>query len=166
MVDRHVVKMIVESAQLLSIAHRVLDNCVVEKLIPEGKTRKTTRYVIDDSREHRLYKATHINHPSAVWCRQSIENYNWLVEHFHALMNEYTYRYEKKHKCAGDLAFMLSSPPMNLKEYDWTTMPSCMDQKYIIGDDPIINYRNYYKIGKKHIHSWKKRQPPHWILGE
>ena len=118
MVDRHVVKMIVESAQLLSIAHRVLDNCVVEKLIPEGKTRKTTRYVIDDSREHRLYKATHINHPSAVWCRNSIENYSWLVEHFFALCKEYSTRYNKIHKCSGEIGYMLQSPPNNLKKYD------------------------------------------------
>lgn len=163
MVDRHVVKMIVESAQLLSTAHRILDNQIVESVIPEGKTRKITRYVLPDAREHTLYKATHANHPSAVWCRQSIENYNWLVDHFHALMNEYTYRYEKTHKCSGELAYMLASPPMNLKHYDWTPMPSCMDEQYIISNDPILNYQNYYKNGKKHIHSWKNRKPPHWI---
>jgi hypothetical protein len=42
-------------------------------------------------------------------------------------------------------------------------MPSCMAPEYIIDSDPIINYRNYYKMGKTHLHKWKKRNPPEWI---
>ena len=110
-----------------------------------------------------MYAATHINHPSAVWCRQSVENYNWLVDHFFALMTEYTYRYNKQHKCYGELSYMLQSPPKNLEAYDMTLMPSAMDDQYKIGDDPIANYRNYYKVGKARMHSWKNRQPPEWI---
>lgn len=149
MVDKHVVKMILESAQLLSTAHRVLD----------GKDN-----VLGDERDSVLYKATHINHPSAVWVRQSVQNYQWLVDHFFALMAEYTHRYGKEHKCFGYISFLLNSPPHNLKEWDWTPMPSCMDAEYIISDDPIVNYRNYYKFGKTKLHNWKNRQPPEWIL--
>jgi len=86
LVDKHVVKMILESAQLLSTAHRLLDG---EEF--EGKTktgRKAKRWKLHDARENVIYSATHINHPSAVWCRQSVENYNWLVDHFFALMLE------------------------------------------------------------------------------
>lgn len=168
MVDKHVVKMILESAQLLSTAHRVLDGQMkeVQKYV-EGslppRYRKSKQYILHDAREKVLYKATHINHPSAIWCRQSIENYNWLVDHMFALMAEYTYRYGKEHKCYGEISYMLSSPPKNLQEYDWTPMPSCMAEEYIISDDPLTNYRNYYKIGKSAIHSWKKRKPPEWI---
>jgi len=161
MVDRHVVKMILESAQLLSTAHRVLDGKEIQYVSESG--RKAKRYELYDSREPILYKATHINHASAVWVRRSIENYNWLVEHMFALMDEYTYRYDKKHKCSGELSYMLQSPPKKLEDYDWTPMPSCMDDKYIISDDPITNYRNYYKNGKTNLHSWKKREAPVWI---
>jgi hypothetical protein len=161
MVDKHVVKMILESAQLLSTAHRILDGRLVEGKSKTG--RKAKRYILDDSRDAVMYTATHVNHPSAVWCRTSVENYNWLVEHFFALMGEYTYRYNKKHKCNGELSYMLQSPPKKLEEYDWTPMPSCMDEKYIISDDPIENYRNYYRIGKSKIHNWKNREPPRWI---
>lgn len=161
MVDRHVVKMILESAQLLSTAHRLLDGKEFVGKSPSGRNIK--RWELYDAREPVLYSATHVNHPSAIWCRSSIENYNWLVEHMFALMKEYTHRYDKKHKCEGDLSYMLQSPPKNLQEYDWTTMPSCMDEKYIISDDPIINYRNYYKVGKSDLHSWKKREKPEWL---
>lgn len=161
MVDKHVVKMILESAQLLSTAHRVLDGRLI---IGKSKTnRNVKRYILDDARDEHLYQATHINHPSAVWCRQSIMNYDWLVEHFFALGKEYSYRYGKVHKCFGELSYMLASPPKNLEAYDMTLMPSCMDEKYIISKDPVDNYRNYYKMGKSHIHSWKNRTPPIWI---
>ncbi len=161
MVDRHVVKMILESAQLLSTAHRLIDG---REVAGKSKTgRNVKRWVLDDAREGILYKATHVNHPSAVWCRNSIENYNWLVEHFFALCNEYTYRYGKTHKCSGELGYMLQSPPKNLTNYDMTTMPSAMAKEYVISEDPIINYRNYYKNGKKAFHSWKNRLPPEWI---
>ena len=163
MVDRHVVKMILESAQLLSTAHRYLDGVEYEGKSKTGRKKKS--WVLSDARELVLYQATHINHPSAVWCRQSVENYNWLVEHFFALCEEYTNRYNKKHKCSqGDLAYMLQSPPHKLKEYDMTLMPSAMAEEYVINKfEPVTNYRNYYKNGKKHLHKWTNRQPPRWI---
>jgi hypothetical protein len=169
MVDKHVVKMILESAQLLSTAHRVIDGeqKISQRLVPgtleNPKYRKHTSWVLPDARDYTMYAATHINHPSAVWCRQSIENYNWLADHFFALMAEYTYRYNKTHKCYGELSYMLQSPPKNLEAYDMTLMPSAMDDQYKISDDPIVNYRNYYKVGKARMHSWKNRQPPEWI---
>ena len=166
LVDRHCVKMILESAQLLSTAHRVLDGRQVEGVkvnLEKGTARRTKAWVLDDARDSVLYAATHINHPSAVWCRNSIENYTWLVDHFFALMGEYTYRYEKQHKCYGEISYMLQSPPKNLHEYDWTPMPSCMADEYIISNDPIINYRNYYREGKSKLHKWKNRNAPSWL---
>ena len=89
--DKHVVKMILEYAQLLSTAHRFLDGTVSSGLSKTG--RKQTRYVLSDHREHVLYGATHINHPSAVWVRQSYDNYIWLSNMLIALCEEYTHRY-------------------------------------------------------------------------
>ena len=161
MVDKHVVKMILESAQLLSTAHRLLDG---EQVMGKTKTgRNAKRWKLHDNRDDVLYQATHINHPSASWCRESVENYNWLVEHLYGLLNEYTYRYEKTHKCFGELSYMLQSPPKNLTEYDMTTCPSAMAPEYVVSSDPVYNYRNYYKMGKTHLHSWKKRNPPEWM---
>jgi len=160
MVDKHVVKMILESAQLLSTAHRLLDGKESQASI-NGRKRKL--WSLFDERETQMYKATHVNHPCAIWCRESVENYSWLVEHFFALLDEYTYRYNKKHKCS-DMGFILQSPPLNLKEWNITPAPSCMAKEYIVSDNVIENYRNYYKVGKKHIHSWKNRETPEWIM--
>ena len=161
MVDKHVVKMILESAQLLSTAHRILDGIEIEGKSQTG--RKARRWILPDARDSVMYTATHINHPSAVWCRTSIENYSWLVEHFYALMNEYIHRYGKVHKCNGEIAYMLQSPPKNLDKWNWTPMPSCMDKEYIISEDSCTNYRNYYMIGKSKLHKWTKRPQPEWI---
>jgi hypothetical protein len=164
MVDKHVVKMILESAQLLSTAHRLLDGEQYEGLTATG--RKAKRWRLNDAREPVVYSATHINHPSCVWARSSVENYNWLVDHFFALMEEYTYRYDKEHKCFGELSYMLQSPPKNLKDWDRTPMPSAMDDKYKISDDALTNYRNYYIYGKERMHKWTRREAPEWILNK
>ena len=74
--DKHVVKMILEYAQLLSTAHRVLDGTICDGFSDSGRRKKT--YTLSDSRNDILYSATHINHPSAVWVRQSDTNYKWL----------------------------------------------------------------------------------------
>lgn len=164
LVDKHVVKMILETAQLLSTAHRILDGELYQGLTKTG--RKAKRWRLKDQREDILYSATHINHPSAVWARQSVENYNWLVEHLYSLGDEYRYRYDKVHKTILNIGYEIQSPPFNLKAWDWTPMPSCMDKQYIISDDPIVNYRNYYIHGKSHIHAWKRREAPAWIKSE
>lgn len=166
MVDKHVVKMILETAQLLSTAHRILDGTQYEVTLQNtetGKLRKKKAWVLDDDRNHILYSATHVNHPSAIWCRQSVENYNWLVEHLFALSDEYTYRYGKTHKTIQKLGYEIQAPPNNLRDYDMTPMPSCMADEYIISDDPVENYRNYYKFGKTRMHKWTKREVPEWI---
>ncbi len=63
-VDKHCVKMILEYAQLLSTAHRVLDGTCMIGISDLG--RKRTSWILPDNRYNILYKATHINHPSAV----------------------------------------------------------------------------------------------------
>lgn len=161
LVDKHVVKMILESVQLLSTAHRIIDGEMYQGKSKTGRNAK--RWRLFDSREQILYLATHVNHPSAVWCRSSVENYNWLVEHLYAMMDEYTHRYGKVHKCHGELAYMLQSPPFKLKEWDWTDPPPAMDAKYIVSNDSLTNYRNYYRIDKERMHKWTNRQTPEWI---
>ena len=162
MVDKHVVKMILETAQLLSTAHRILDGTEVEGRSATG--RKAKRWILPDGREQIMYMATHINHPSAVWCRKSVENYIWLADHLEALLKEYTYRYGKVHKVASSgLAYSLYSPPLSLEDYSATPMLCAMDTSFIISEDPVENYRNYYKTGKVHLHSWTRREKPSWM---
>ena len=164
-VDKHVVKMILESAQLLSTAHRVLDGQRVQHRTQRG-SRWCTRNVwnLHDNRQDILYAATHVNHPSAIWARQSNNNYNWLWCYLNEHCKEYTHRYGKHHKVEQDgllerLMFLPANIPVGYK----TQPPSAMDAKYVISDDAVANYRNYYKYGKAHLHKWKRREPPDWI---
>ena len=161
MVDKHVVKMILETAQLLSTAHRLLDGNLI---VTEKNGRKKKVWVLPDLRDEKLYGATHINHPSAIWARETSGNYDWLYQHLLALLKEYTYRYEKKHKVeTSGMVYALKYKPFLIKRAECSIMPSCMDAKYKVSEDPVTNYRNYYKVGKVHIHSWKNRNPPKWI---
>lgn len=129
MYNKHVIKMVLESAQLLCTAHLLLDGDNAD--VP--------------------YKATHKNHPSAVWVRESATNYAWLYHHMIALGEEYTRRYGKKHltilKCKGPL----SKLPNGIIDIGFTPMPQCMPDEYKVPGDSIAAYRNYYKKGKAHL---------------
>ena len=85
--DKHVVKMIVESAQMLSTVHRMLDGSVTMRKSKSGK-RTLKYYELADDRENILYKAVHHNHPCTVWSREGCCNYTWHYEHFIALCDE------------------------------------------------------------------------------
>ncbi len=160
MVDKHCVKMILETCQLLSTAHRMIDG---EMYIGKTATgRNVKRWRLPDEREAILYSATHINHPSAVWCRASNNNYNWLYVHLLALLDEYTYRYGKIHKCST-LAKALQSPPHNIPVGYLTPVTPAMPEEYKVPNDSLESYRNYYRIAKKRMHSWKNRPVPEWI---
>lgn len=156
--DKHVVKMILEYAQLLSTAHRVLDG---KEYIDASSGRKIKRWRLEDtSLEGQLYKATHINHPSAVWVRQSNNNYNWLVCLFQSLLSEYTYRYGKIHSC-DRLVYWLRQPPVNIP-IGYKTQPTpAMPDEYKVPDS-VQSYRNYYVGAKKTMAKWKNRPVPEW----
>ncbi len=159
--DKHVVKMIVESAQLLSTAHRILDGTLVSGLTATG--RKAKRWVIDDFREGRLYKATHPNHPSALWCRQTIEQYNFTHDLLKWLCVEYTHRYGKTHKVEhSGLLVDLSLAPHNLATTGWKDPPPAMPDYCKVGNS-VDSYRSYYINEKKKFARWTKRTAPSWF---
>lgn len=165
--DKHTVKMILEYAQLLSTAHRVLDGSLSVGVNKAG--RKQTRYVLSDGRDSVLYSATHINHPSAVWVRQSYHNYVWLYRLLHYLCKEYTLRYGKVHKVeSSGLLNELYLPPNALfdkrENVPFTQPTPAMPDTYKVPGDSIASYRNYYNGGKQHLANWKVRGQPSWFI--
>ena len=158
--DKHVVKMILEYAQLLSTAHRVLDG--TQSVVLTKTNRKKTRYVLSDEREHTLYLSTHTNHPSAIWVRQSYENYEWLYKLFISVLKEYTYRYGRIHateRLVGDLY----TPPTHIpKGVGFTEPTPAMPEEYKVKNNSIQSYINYYVGAKQHLANWKKRTIPSW----
>ena len=159
-VDKHCVKMILEYAQLLSTAHRVLDGTESVRLSKSG--RKQKYWSLPDQRDTVLYSATHINHPSAKWVRHGEQNYRWLFTLWCELMDEYTYRYGKIHSCER-LMKHLSRPPKNIDmEQSFSAPWRAMPDEFKV-DDTMQSYRNYYNGAKTHMFSWKKRPTPDWI---
>lgn len=121
--NKHIVKMILESAQMLCTAHHELDG---EKVCSNS-----------------LYKSTHKNHPSAKWVRESKQNYSWLYQHMLALGFEYTKRYGKLHKSIKTLSNTLINFPKNLPYGKFTQPPQAMPDEYK-HEDSTIAYRKYY----------------------
>jgi hypothetical protein len=118
--DRHVVKMILETAQMLSTAHLELDGIQV------------------------AYKATHKNHPSTVWVRSSAAAYAWAFKHLMGLSDEYTRRYGKVHKTIRENAIALSVPPVNIDvQAAFVEPPQCMYDE-CKRDDTVLAYQVYY----------------------
>jgi hypothetical protein len=161
--NSHCVKMILEYAQLLSTAHRVLDGTITVGVSKTG--RKQTRYVLPDNRESTLYGATHINHPSAIWVRHSDANYIWLCNLLVALCEEYTHRYGKTRKVQLDGLWyvLLWNVPNNIPHGPFTEPTPAMPDEVKIAGDSIASYRNYYNVSKTHLAKWKSRPVPEWL---
>ena len=159
--DKHVVKMILEYTQLLSTAHRILDG-QPEPTIRNGKT--ITTYVLPNPEmETNIYQATHINHPSAKWVRENINNYKWLHELLRALLREYFYRYGKRHTVETEgLLNLLKTPPVGIPEGSFTPPALAMPDEFKNPNNHALSYRKYYKYGKNHLAEWKHRKPPPW----
>ena len=163
--DKHVVKMIVESAQMLSTAHRMLDGTLTRRKSKSGKTM-SKYWELQDERENVLYKAVHAGHPCTVWTMESSNNYNWHYVHFVALCDEYKYRYGKVHGTDKLLREALATPPKNIPVGYLTQQPlamkanpECMDFNDVVG-----SYRKFYQTKQARFKmAWTARPIPEWF---
>ena len=123
--NKHVVKMILESAQMLCTAHHHYDN------------------------GHNVpYKKAHYNHPSTIWCRQNASQYKWLYDHMVALGKEYTKRYKKTHLTIKKCEDVLKQLPPTIPETICTEHPQCMPDAYRVPGCSVTAYWNYYEQEK------------------
>ena len=164
--DKHVVKMVLESAQMLSTAHRMLDGELVIGLSPTG--RKQKQWVLPDQREEVMYKVAHPGHPCTIWTMESRENYDWHFEHFFALCREYQKRYNKQHLCEKKLLGHLCDTPKNIPQRGQTPFAIAMQANpECILNNAVESYRCYYKIAKKRFAKWERgTEAPAWWQGE
>ena len=137
--DKHVVKMILETAQLLCGAH----------WMSEGG-----QYDIP-------YKLSHKNHPCAIWVRECIENYEWLCDLGIELCEEYTHRYDKRHKSQDIIEWCIVHPPNIRTNGEITPFALAMPDECKVGN-PVESYRRYYMTDKRDIAAWKNREIPNW----
>tara|TARA_B100001250_G_scaffold414354_1_gene452174 strand:+ start:2927 stop:3451 length:525 start_codon:yes stop_codon:yes gene_type:complete len=150
MCDKHVPKMILESGQMLSSAHRILDGDM-----------------INTSYDRLLYKIAHKNHPCTKWVMESAGNYKWLYDHFITLGMEFEYRRDKIHATITKLGSILKVPPNNIPKGGLTEFVQAMKQfpDCMVEGDAVQAYRNYYHASKPFA-AWEwKRQAPAWWEG-
>ena len=154
--DKHVVKMIIEYAQLMSTAHRVLDG--EEYVDRTANNRRIKRWRLNNSNmENVLYKASHINHPSNIWIRSSDSHYQFVYDMFVALCNEYTHRYGRTHLTEEKLKDILQHLPNNIASADFVDPPQAMPDD-VKTHDAIDAYQNYYRVYKKDFAKWTARE--------
>jgi hypothetical protein len=155
--DKHVVKMILESAQLLSTCHRVLDGIEYYDKTKNGRKIKRWKHP-NKNMETVLYKAGWIKHPSTLWLLESAYNYLWLYQHMMALNEEYKKRYEhtKDHLAIQKLGDLLKHPPKNSKINKISTDPKpAMPEECKVPGDSVQSYRRYYIMKKRRFATWK-----------
>ena len=159
--DKHVVKMIIEYAQLMSTAHRVLDGKLYVDKTANNRRIKRWRLPAQHM-EDVVYKASHVNHPSGKWCRMTKENYGYLYSLWIELCKEYTHRYGRKHLTQEKLEHILVNTPKNMPSAGVTTMPQAMPDDVKM-PDPLDGYRKYYRTYKRDFAKWTNRQVPEWF---
>lgn len=136
MADKHVLKMVIETAQMLSAV-----------LAVNGQSAP--------------YKPTHQHHPCTIWAGKSAHNYAWLWHHGRALCEEYTYRYGRIHKTQEHFDTTLRRVPY-LPRIGVTEFALAMPEQYR-DPNPVIAYRRYYLGDKARFCTWKERGEPLWF---
>lgn len=136
--DKRLVKMILESAQLLATA-------------------------IHSQGGQATYKSTHVNHPCSIWARDNRSNYLWLLNHFIALNKEYEYRYNRQHKCLNYLYEFEAGQYLFESTNIIDAHPNCTKFK-----EETNVYEAYKKalidkwVSDKRKPKWTKRNVPTW----
>lgn len=146
--DKHVVKMILEYAQILCTSHRIIDNI-------------NENHILNNI----LYKKTHVKHPSVLWTMKCEENYKWLYNLLYELIQVYKNRYNKlEHKTERLLQYLIILPININKDIKFSSPPLTIKDESKISKCHMECYRYCYKTEKKHL-GWKNIQDiPEWYL--
>lgn len=179
--DQHVVKMILEYAQLLSTAHRLLDGTLVTATDNQNRKKPKKFWLFDGEHPHLnsyvddegnwtykwivldpvMYQVAHQFHPCSVWARQTTGNYRWLYALFDALLTEFEYRYDHEHSAAR-LRAVLQRVPANLPDDVLTPFARAMPEEYK-HENVVEAYHRFYVGSKARFAKWTNRDLPKWF---
>lgn len=157
--DQHVIKMVIESAQLLSTAWHQLNPEYIKRE-PNGNT-----FLLGGKR---IFAPSHTNHPMAIWVRENTANYQYCWNLGLDLADEYYHRWgqfhdePRRHNTQAILETLGNMPPALQEAEVMTNPPLCMPDEYK-RDDPVEAYRAYYN-GAKLIGNpnYTNRERPEW----
>jgi uncharacterized protein YegP (UPF0339 family) len=163
--DKHVGKMQLEAAQMLTTtiwvdrfvgtAPRMLTHEELN-IITKAKAKQPSI----EERSFTRYLPTHINHPCSVWVRSSLDNYFWTLEYVQALNDESIFRGYKSHASCEE-AVSLPRPENVPDTGELTPFVLAMPDRFK-KDNAVDSYREYYRVYKQDIATWRVRQPPYW----
>lgn len=136
--DQHVVKMILESVQMLCTA-----------LNKKGETTP--------------YKSTHQTHPCVLWVEASYDNFLWLRDLAGRLNDEYRYRYDKKENHRS-IEVLDTISRFRYARKGLTPFAQAMPEEYKVPDDAVSAYRRFYIGEKLEFARWTRRDKPDWLL--
>ena len=140
--DKHVPKMILETAQMMSTAHHIYNT-------PESAL---------------VYKKAHVNHPCTIWIRESVANYEWAWHLFNNLNLEFVLRRNKMHESWLKLGSILGTVPIGMPSKGLTPFAQAMPDEFKRAD-AVEAYRAYYKGAKSAFAKWEwpnAKQPQWW----
>lgn len=178
--DKHVVKMILESVQMLYTAHWIvaypflleykapIHLAKAQRLLPTPPALRIWKAPFQIKQpDQRGYRPVHVHHPCTVWVRSSLENYKWLCKLAIALVEEHKYRWpdSMEHSCGEHARWLLDNPPA-LPFCGLTPFALAMPDEYKKGRDAIRSYRAFYKGSKTErgiTNRYTKRHRPHWL---
>ena len=161
--DKHVPKMIVESAQMLSTAHRLLDG--EEYMAPSKSGKRMVKHYRLSEYDDVIYKAVHAKHPCTIWTMESYDNYVWHWDLFKYLSWEFEYRFGKVHASWDKLSNVLANLPRNIRIGSLTPFAKAMKAYPDLMEiaDPVKAYQEFYKVDKIKFAKWEKGRPaPNW----
>jgi len=158
--DKHVVKMIIETTQLLYTCLWICFNNIDEII-------KTAPYTLSGNQG---YKMVSKNHPCSIWLRESVSNYEWLIRLGFALCDEYKLRYGKEHACLEHIQWLEcvvpDIPDIGITKFKIVMPEICKIDNYSNFKNVTESYRNYYKMEKKKFAKWTNREMPEWFINE
>lgn len=167
--DKHVVKMILESGQMMCTAHWLHNLWAHHKRLKDFKRVRDAKEFIVKNTKTRLippWSMSHVRHPCTKWTASVTGNYNWHIELMRALLDEYTRRYSKFHKSEEVYEWLIKNRPVNMSQGKKEMHPLCMPDECKVQGNPVLSYRNYYNKHKAYMARWKLGNVPHWYTGD
>lgn len=164
--ERHILKMIIEHTQMLAAAYYHTIGISRKKEIAENQEKVSQLFKgfprKDEDGNDKPYAITHVNHPCTVWTRESLTNFNWLLDCTKYMCEEFTYRYGGKHSVEFIIDWMYENPP-NLKDIGLTEFAQAMPDVYK-SDSATEAYRKYYAYKTTYMKvNWKlEERIPNW----